>query len=66
MLLWQTKLRRNMWLVCRFAAFDPSLDGGFTVSTDQNAYEVENGLPKKVEIGGKMLAEVLCGRLNAR
>lgn len=65
MLLWQTKLRQNMRLVCRFGVFQSRLDGGFAVLADQIACMVENGLPIKVEIGGKMLAEVLCGRLNA-
>lgn len=65
MLLWQTKLWRNMWLVCRFGVFQSRLDGGFAVSADQNACALENGLLKKVKTGGIMLAEVLCGRLNA-
>lgn len=54
-----------MWLVCRFGVFQSRLDGGFAVSADQNACALENGLLKKVKTGGIMLAEVLCGRLNA-
>ncbi len=36
----------------------------FVVSADQITCAVENGLLKNAKIGGRMLAEVLCGRLN--
>ena len=34
------------------------------VSADQITCAVENGLLKNAKIGGRMVAEVLCGRLN--